>query len=370
MVGGNAAKARWFVALLVAAPWSGAPLWAKKTHQPVYEDPFDIAGGGASLTRASGEAILIANPAQLRYNGKFHRWLGTRFSLLTGQESVAFAQSLSGGGGGEGADQAAAVLDAAFSHPIHVGVAHTLGWINEYFGVTTLARFEPDIRAREMGRAGIPEVAFQAEGYGGVYVGGAQRVFDAFSIGLAGKYLGVAEPDIAVDISDQEAIAGLASQSGLMEQLSFGQGAGLDVGALLFLQGSTLDLRLAGKVDDVGGTKISGTADPFRQTISAGMGLTLHTDADAIHIAADVRDLTGEYGETIFKKTYAGVKLVTRKILGVAAGYYQGYPSVGLVLDPVLFRLSVTAYTREYGTHPGLGIEKRGIYVVSLGFGF
>src|SRR5262245_37670234 len=67
---------------------------ARKTNEPIYEDPFDIGSGGASLTRASKEGMIFSNPALLPLGSKTFRWLGFTLSLLANKESIDTARQL------------------------------------------------------------------------------------------------------------------------------------------------------------------------------------------------------------------------------------------------------------------------------------
>ena len=82
------------ILLALAAPATTA--LARKTNQPIYEDPFDIGAGGASLTRASKDGMIFSNPALLPQGGKFFRWVGTTFTLLSNKESIDTAREIFG----------------------------------------------------------------------------------------------------------------------------------------------------------------------------------------------------------------------------------------------------------------------------------
>ena len=82
--------------------WIDPPMIQAKGSSPIYEDPFDVGSGGASLTRASQAGMIFSNPALIPYGPGFHRWFGNESNVLIGKDSVDFAKSLqSGSGGGE-----------------------------------------------------------------------------------------------------------------------------------------------------------------------------------------------------------------------------------------------------------------------------
>jgi hypothetical protein len=353
-MGRCASDLRGIIAVAVFAFLVPSPARGVHTNQALYEEPFDLAGGGASLTRATQEGVLFANPALLPWGAMNFYWIGLKTTAIVGKDSVDFARSAAAGGTPD--------ISGALDRPVHAGMASALSFLTGNFGLSAFARVEPDIVISRYGHLGLPEVTVQAEGYGGMVGSWAQRATSWLSLGLTGKYLYVAEPFIQGDVTQQEKIMADA------QNVSYGQGIGYDAGALVFLQGRQMDFRWALKVDDVGGTEFTGTQAPLKQTISTGLGLTFHTNKDAIHLSADYRDLQRAYGELYFKRLYLGSKFLVRKWVGVAAGLYQGYPSYGVVADLLLMRVSATYYTREMGDHPG--VDPRGIYMASLAFGF
>ncbi len=344
----------------------------KKTNQALVEDPFDSASGGATLTRATRENVVLSNPALMPYGGKFHRWVGTQFTLLTNRESIDFVQSLAGQGsssGDEGSTSGPAdFIERVFDTPIHAGIQNITSYTTNNFGLGLFTRTEMDIQAREFGEFGMPELRFGVDAYLGAAAGFGLRIVPFLSVGITVKYLLVAEPDIAVSLLDTTRIQELSDPAALQEAASYGTGMGYDVGALLFVQGRVVDYRLALKVDDVGGTEFSGTQDPFKQTIHAGTSLTFHSSADALHLALDYRDIQGAYEEPMFKRIYAGTRLSIRQYVGLAAGLYQGYPSYGVRLDLLLFKLGASVYTRELGQYPGE--NPRNLYQIYFMTGF
>jgi hypothetical protein len=373
------------ICLLVAAATEAA---ARKGNEPVYADPFDIAGGGASLTRASKEGRIYANPALMPYGGKFHRWFGLTVSGLSTRETIGTAQKITQSSGrDEQSDERSGereggetqeFVDTLFESPVRVGWGAALSYVSANVGLGAFSRFEPDFRARKFGQHGLPEVAFTAESYhGGAVALASQAPVRWLSFGLTFKYIYALEPDVAVEVSDQESIRELQDQNLTPDIDLHYRGMGADAGLLLFFQGKHVDVSLAGKVDDGGGLAFVEGAKPapreyvpqdFRQVVSGGAGLTFHTTADAIHFAVDYRDILNAYEEEPFKKLYAGTKIILRTYLGLAAGIYHGYPSMGAELDLLILRLAVTTYTRELGDHPG--VDPRRIVMGSVSMGF
>lgn len=336
--------------------------FAKKTNQAIYVEPFDLAAGGANLTRASQIGVMYANPALMAFPKKFHRWFGGQFSLISNRESIDMLRNATSGDGLGDSDE---IVDTAFDTPIHLGMMSTFSWVTRNFGVSILGRFEPDIEGKEYGVSGLPAINFSAEAYGAVAFSFATQVTRWMSIGVTPKYLAVAEPDIEIGLTDEAAIERIAEDPESFA--SYGRGTAIDVGCLIFLQGKHLDFRLALKVDDLGDTKFSGTSDPFLQTIHAGMSLTLHGTTEALHLSVDYRDIQGVYEEKTFKRLYMGAKFLVQNHIGLAAGLYQGIPSVGVRLDLFIVNIGLTAYGREMGNY--IGEKQRNLYVAYIGFG-
>ncbi len=347
-----------------------------KTSQPFYEDPFDLASGGASLTWATQEGILISNPALLPYGGTLFRWAGEKTTVSAGKESIAIAQKMAKGTNvTKDAASTQALLDTVFDSPVHVGLSQALSLITNNGGFAAVTTQEPDVHAWKYGDpetgAGTPTVQIHGESYtGGIaslagHIGGLP-----LSFGISAKYVLVKDFRSNLELVDPQAVQQFSETfSSMVRPSGFGRGMGLDAGSLLFLQGSAVDFRLASTVTNIGGVALQGSTTPasLPQYMSAGAGVTFHNELDALHLAVDVRDLTNVYHDPTFKRIYAGAKLLLRRYIGLGAGLYQGHISYGGEIDLWIFRLAATSYTREYGNAPG--VDPRPIYSISLSMG-
>jgi hypothetical protein len=348
---------------------AGRPAMARDLS-PIYEETFDIAAGGASLTRATRYGVALANPALLPVSGSFHRWLGSEFSLHINKESVDYAKTLLPGASGGGSDSNSFV-DHVFSDPFLAGTQTSFAYLNAWGGLGFFSKFEVDLEAQEYGPTGMPTVILRGKSYSGGTLSAAGKVpFMPLSLGVTGKYLMLAEPTASIDVSDPNAVAQYQDPATLSSLVTPSTGTGFDLGALMFLQGPRVDWRLALKVDDLGGTKFSGgdAVEDFKQVTSAGAAMTLHTGKDALHFSVDKRDLQNAYNTPPFKATRAGVKLTLRGYVGLAAGYYDGYPSAGAELDLILVKLGVATYRREITGAPG--VNPRNVYIMNMAAGF
>lgn len=356
------------------------PASARKGNEPVYIDAFDIAAGGASLTKASKDGRMYANPALMVYGGQWHRWLGLTTTTLTTPETVSTVKKVAQGAAGSSEDSQSNndFVKTVLENPLHFGWLTALGYVSANVALGAFSRFEPDIRVRQFGQHGLPQLEFRAESYHGVASAFALRSpWRWLSFGLTMKYIFALEPELKADLVDQEAIKNIQPSTLSPDPTRHYHGVGMDAGMLWFFQGRYLDWSVASKVDDIGGVSFQQGRQPaadayipqnFRQVVSVGLGATLHTSADALHFAVDYRDALNAYQDDLFKKVYAGVKLMMRTYIGLGVGIYHGYPSAGVEIDLILLRLGLTTYTREFGDHPG--VDPRRIVMGSVSTGF
>ncbi|MFW7380489.1 MAG: hypothetical protein ACOH5I_16875 [Oligoflexus sp.] len=333
------------------------PAFARKTNGPLYQEAFDLAAGGASLTRASQEGIIYSNPALLPLGSAWVRWFGTQFGVMADQQ---LTQDLLGGdtGGSE---------EDFLNRSAHVGQSLALSFLNQNFAISVFDRVELDISSDKFADGGLPALNVKAEAYAGGVVSVASRPMPWLSLGVTGKYIIAAEPEILIPLADQEELSSvMQNPSQLKEQLQYGQGIGIDVGSLFFFQGRNLDYSFALKVDDLANTSLAGR-DPFYQTVSAGFGMAFHGKTEVLHLALDYRDILDVYEERPFKKLYIGARLLVRQMFGLAAGFHQGIPTAGVKLDLIFFKIGLTAYGRELGNYPGE--RQRNLYYAYMALG-
>jgi hypothetical protein len=336
---------------------------------PLYEDPFDVAAGGSSLTRASQAGMIFSNPALIPYGTGFHRWFGNETSLIIGKDSVEFAKSLSSGSGSGEAGNSE-FINTVLTTPIHAGVLNNFSYINRFFGFSVFNRGEFDVSAKRYGDTGLPVLRFRSESYQGLGISSASLLLGQMvSVGATAKFIYAGEPDIEIELTDQQAISDLQSASGLKSLVAMNTGYGYDAGLVFFKQGRRSDYRLALKIDDVGGSKMSGDASlkELKQMYHVGLSYTWHNSVDSLHLSADYRDVKAVSGDGLFKRVRFGAKLLLRHHIGISAGYYDGWPSYGLEVDAWLVRLTAAYYKRELGAKPGL--DSRAVYLAGFSMG-
>ncbi len=323
--------------------------FAKKGSEPLYTEPFDLAAGGTCLTRASQEGILFANPALLPLGGAWIRWFGIEMGTISDKDSASQGRK-----GLSGLDSTQ-IINQLFSRSLHLGQTFSLSFLNKNVGISAFDRIELDLEGSRYDASGLPAINLGVEAYAGGVLSAALQPVPWLSLGLTGKYIGLAEPDISLPIADPAAVqANIADPNALRQQVKYGLGTGADFGALFFAQGHTLDLSLALKLDDVGGTHLTGGADKIPQSAHVGLGLALHGNTSVLHLSLEHRDVLGVYErEPRFKKIYLGSRLMFRKLFGVAAGLYQGVPTFGIRSDLWFWKIGLTYYGREMGDYPG-----------------
>jgi hypothetical protein len=232
-------------------------VWAKRSSELVYTEPFDLAAGGTTLTRASQEGIVFANPALLPLGAAYIRWLGLQTGVMIDRDLAESGSTRIGDAAGAGESN---FVDQLFGRSLHFGQTTTLSFLNQNLAITAFNRFEVDVAGRRFGDAGLPTIDFAVEAYAGALTSLATRPWRWLSLGLTAKHLYVAEPTISVPIADQNRVRELVENpNDLRDEVKIGKGTGADVGALFLWQNHSLDLSLGLKVEDLGATKLSGT---------------------------------------------------------------------------------------------------------------
>lgn len=332
------------------------------THEPIYQNPFDTAAGGASLTRATQDGALYANPSLSALGRGFFRWFFTRMAFHLGKDTVDLGWNTYKAGLDN--FDASAMINKALTTPYFLGMDFTMGSLTRYGGVGVYSSLRTDIAGRQFGSAGMPEIRLRALGYVGLASSAAADFGDYFSLGMTYRYQATGEANQTVSLIDVASNSGTAL-SDMQKNLQYGFGHAVDLGATFQLRSRHVDFRLAGTVNDVGTTSFTGNVTPWKQTYSAGAGITFHSRASALHCAMDRRDLTAVYGEHWTRRTYAGCKLLVAQRAGVAYGLYQGWPSYGFVLSALFIRLEGGMYTKEMGSQAGT--DPRRVYFIALG---
>jgi hypothetical protein len=332
-----------------------------RTNEPLYQNPFDLAGGGASLTRATQDAVIFSNPSLSAFGAGFLRSIYFRNALHSNQETISIARKIQSGK----IELNASFLESALRSPYHLGIDISAGFISSKLNIGFLSSSRVDIQGRKFGTTGSPELRSRSYSLAALAVGGSLQWNDVLAIGYALKpvYLGEASENIGLDtlLSSE----GGTLQDRLKSTLKRGYGLSTALAATLQKRTQWLDVRLALVGNDLGNTRFTGGPTPWKQTYNGGVGIALHTRDSVLHCAADYRDFLGSYKEPWPKKVYAGCKAVSARYVGVAAGIYQGNPTFGGLLNLYFFRLEAGTYTREMGKT--VGVNTRRLFFVAIG---
>lgn len=356
----------WKIGLLALLSAENSPLFAKNSSELVYTEPFDLAAGGTTLTRASQEGIVFANPALLPLGAATIRWIGLETAFILDRQ---LAEQGTGSIKSAADTSSPDFIDTLFSRSLHFGQSLSLSALNKNFAVTVFDRLEVDIEGSRYDNGGLPQINFGAEAYAGAMATAAVQPIRWFSLGVTAKYLYMGEPDIQIPITDEARIRTLTEDpSALRDELKYGKGTGADLGALFLWQTNYVDFSLGLKVEDVGGTKFTNDQETLPQMNNVGLGLAFHGSTSVLHLSADYRDVSNAYNEKKFKKIYLGARLMLWQTFGLAAGLYQGIPTFGVRFDAFFIKFGATAYGRELGTYPG--DKQRNVVTIYTSFGF
>lgn len=338
-----------------------------KNSEPIYQNPFDLASGGASLTRATQEGVMFANPSLPAFGEGILRWIFLRSTISVGEETINTGTEVAKNvtSGGSTTSLIENVADDLFKSPNYFGISNAAGIITAKFGIAGFAANKLVTNGKPFGNVGVPQLVVQDNGFAGVAATFSTSLGDTIALGIGPKYIYNAEVNTTLAVSDVMSPSNATEK--LKAALATGSGFATDLGVTLQHRTKYFDLRFAGVVSDVGNTTFSGgRLSPWQQAYHVGLGFALHDFTNALHCAIDYRDVTDVYQEDFPRKIYMGCKALITKIIGFGFGYLQGWPSYGVVLNLYLFRLEGGVYTRDVARQSGLIGQK--IYFLSLGF--
>lgn len=357
------------IALGIAIFMSSAQGFAETLRRSalLYENPFDLSAGGASLTRSTQEGVLFSNPSLPALGPGILRWIYSRTSIHFGADAIDLAKSSYEKKKAGNLKVDSDLIESILKTPIHIGNDLNLGFITAFAGIGIFQCSRTDIQGRQYGSVGLPEVRTRAEAAAGLATFAALPVGDNVAVGVSLKPLYAAESFENVSLSDFSGSGTRQLLSDLKNNTQFGLGVSAGFGATAQFRSVNFDLRLAATIDDVGQTKFNNSAvQPWKQITNLGVGLIPHTRSSAVHCAFDLRDIEGKYGEHWTRRSRAGCKILFRSRVGIGAGYYQGWPSYGVVLNLIFLRLEAGSYTREFGSEAGT--NGRRVYFLATGF--
>ncbi len=333
---------------------------------PLYENPFDLSAGGASLTRATQEGVFFSNPSLPALGAGFLRWIYGRTAFHFGADAIDLGREIYEKKKAGNLKVDSDLVEKLLKTPIHVGNDATLGFLTAFGGLSAFQTLRTDIEGRQFGSQGLPEVRTRADAAVGLAALAAIPVGDLLGVGVSVKPTYAAETSENISLSDFSGSGAKQMLTDIKKNTRYGLGISVGAGSTLQLRSPNFDVRIAVTADDIGQTQFSSGVSPWKQTLNAGIGIIPHTRGSAIHCAADLRDLKRAYGEHWTRRFRAGCKLLVASRIGFGGGYYQGWPSYGFVANLVLMRLEAGSYTREFGSEAGT--RGRRVYFVATGF--
>ena len=343
----------------------GRELRPIKTHEPIYQNPFDLGSGGATITRATQEGVFFSNPSLSAFGGGFHRWFYIRPTVHVGADAVDAFQNILSGQASTGED-----LLSNLKKPLHGCADASVGYLNSLVGVNAFATTRVDADFRTFGSQGVPEMRLRAHFYTGGIISGSLPVDDWLAVGAAIKNIYGFQYKKAIGLLELQQEGRLNEITNEILTTPIGNGIGFDLGGTLQFRSQYTDLRIGLTLNDVGNTSFQGAEDPWLQTLSGGVGITFHTRSHFIHCSTDYRDILDSYQEHWTKKIYAGCKVGAKPIFfmwaSIGAGLYQGYPGLAFAYNLFTFRLETGFYGKEVGSQ--VGVESRYVYYFTLGF--
>lgn len=336
-----------------------------KKSAPIYQNPFDLASGGASLTRATQEGVMFSNPSLPAFGERYFRWIFFRSTVSVSDGAVAVGRdALQSASSGPSDTSITNVMKEAFQKSIYAGFDNAAGVITSQFGIAGFASSKLDINGKQFGTMGLPVSEIKNNAFAGVATSLSTTLNDYLAVGIGPKY--IYNTEVNTDLSVNDITNPSQAIHKLENSLKKGNGIAADIGFTLQNRTKNFDLRLAGVVADVGNTSFTGGLSPWLQTYNIGIGFAIHDFTNALHCSLDYRDLSDVYGEDLPKKIYMGCKLLLTRYVGFGFGYLQGWPSFGIVLNLLLFRIEAGTYTKDGVVQSGLVAQK--IYFISLGF--
>ncbi|WP_186645640.1 hypothetical protein [Fluviispira vulneris] len=336
-----------------------------KKSAPIYQNSFDLASGGASMTRATQEGVLFANPSLPAFGEGIIRSIFLKNTASIGAQSIGFLNDVVTAAGNLNTAQLQNLLGDIVKKPVYFGLDSAAGLITSNFSIAGFSSAKIDLNGRQFGILGLPDIQIKSNGFVGVASAISTQFADTLAIGIGPKYIYNAE--INADLGVNDILNASQAQSIITNSLKNGTAISTDIGVTFQKRTKHFDVRIAGVVEDVGNTQFTGGVPPWLQTYNAGIGFSIHDETNALHCALDYRDISDVYKEDLPKKVYMGCKLLITRIFGLGFGYLQGWPSYGFVLNLFLMRIEAGAYTKDAGNYQA-GLVGRQVYFASLGF--
>ncbi len=357
----------------------------------IYKSPRAMGMGGAYIAIGGGLDTLFYNPAGLSTMPLKKGWEVNLINLSgeIGENVIDFVEDMQDAfdtgdmdrDGDEGDDQLRAVNDVLARYRgknLHLRLADFTSFGRNFeslaFGIGGLGSLRLDMMTHQgYGPEGFLEVNTDAV-YGGI--GG-------FSIRLKeGLYAGIGikalhRESLIHSFSARELVEKEDNlEDYILEELKkSGDAVGFDAGIIYhFAEDSSLRPSLGLSILNIGDLKF-GEAGKMPMTVNTGFAIRPEIPLfEALTIGLDYVDIFNNYREDsdIPKRLrFGGELLLFDRMLAMLAlrtGLYQGYPTFGVDLRLLIFRLSYVTYAEEVGAYAGQDPDRRHLVTLTVGW--
>ncbi|NRA62859.1 MAG: hypothetical protein HRU19_00165 [Pseudobacteriovorax sp.] len=338
--------------------------FARNMSEPVYVDPFDRGAGSTVLTRATREGMVYGNPALLTLGGAWVRWMGLQVTMKpsgeieTVQSNINNLQNEDEGNSESNLQSILSALDFGIGSEVSIGL------LNQYVALASFADVSAYFLYNQFGNTGIPGARGILEGMGGAALALAYAPVRWWSIGVNHKQLyGIYKDVVVTPTNSTESLGELQNINGA------GIGQSTDVGSILFFQGFNVDYSLGLTIANLVPVEFSDNTHPkLNQRKNIGLGLALHTETNVIDFSLELHDIEAKSETLLNRRLKFGMRVLLWQILGLSAGYNNGFPTFGLAMDAYIFKMGLSYSHRIVGIGDDSFARQELTFTTTMGF--
>ena len=323
----------------------------------IYRSPAFLGRGDTGISDANDENALLYNPAGIAMGKGVHRKTGVSLGLQANEVLASEAvKSLQG----KQSEDSTELLVNSMGEPMNVGINAFIGTVFSRYGIgfytnstnTILLAKNPDFGAFET--ASVAAVSQY-----GVVSGKAYKIAPNQSLGLSIRF--IRKQVVIGDIYGTD--SGSVSDS---QQTYSASGTGYDIG-YRFVGGSKNRINIGATLENIAGTSYESLdATPNEATIvddpmTFNLAISYHMrlPVTRFKVLFDYRDVFSAVESSLFKKLHLGSEVNLGEIVGVTAGFNQGYPTIGTYIDLKVVRFDLGMYSEEIGDVIGERASRR-----------
>lgn len=334
----------------------------------MYRSAYHLGLGDAGVATSQGADAVFYNPAGMATSSS----LVSEVSILSPQ--VEFARSSEdllrkAQSGKDTLDLAA----SATGKQQYFALQNYSGVLFNRAGMGVFQRGQVDAFVGTDPASGLPRASVGAVTHIGAHLSYAMPVGEELFLGASAKLVQKTQARVDLDAVRAQELGSAGTKERLEEALERGVGLGVDVGAIYRAQSDTpvsigvvarnLGLSYQWFGDDAGSLP---DAEPV--LVDLGIGIEPETRKSRLRLVMDLRDVTDEMKESIYKRVHIGAELSFRDMVGGTVGLNQGYLCYGGYLGLRIVRLEAGVFSEEFGDYPGHMQGKRAY--VRLGIGW